>query len=179
MIMRVFGGWVFCYCCCSFEHSLHFGRNVSAFCRKWVLVLGYCPKLRRSGVRGALNYCRPFSIRIFSKIYKMLTFQTVFCELLKIEVVLWTVERESYRFPWLITHVMRLGCHPMLHHAVADAFFPVYVMKVLGRKGGVAPLVLNLGNRWRWVISLTLQPLHALEKEFPEPLSRNVIGPQN
>jgi len=40
-------------------------------------------------------------------------------------------------------------------------------MNIFGRNGGVAALVLNLGNRWRWVVSLMLRPLHALEKEFP------------
>jgi len=28
------------------------------------------------------------------------------------------------------------------------------------RSGGIAPRILNLGNRWRWVVSFTLRPLY-------------------
>jgi len=33
----------------------------------------------------------------------------------------------------------------------------------------IAPLVLNLGTRWRWVVNFTLRPLHP-RKRTPVPI---------
>jgi len=36
----------------------------------------------------------------------------------------------------------------------------VHVMKAHIESTGAAPLTVNLGNRWGWVVNFTLQPLH-------------------
>jgi len=36
----------------------------------------------------------------------------------------------------------------------------VQTKKIFNRSGGTAPLILNLGMRWRWMVSLTLQLLY-------------------
>jgi hypothetical protein len=40
---------------------------------------------------------------------------------------------------------------------------PVYVMKAYRRSRGTAPLILNLGTRWRWVVNFMAQPLYPRE----------------
>jgi hypothetical protein len=39
-----------------------------------------------------------------------------------------------------------------------DEVVPVHAMQAYGGRSGVAPLILNLGTRWKWVANLTLQP---------------------
>jgi hypothetical protein len=48
---------------------------------------------------------------------------------------------------------------------------------VLGR-GGIVPRVLDLGTKWRWVISFTVQPLYPEGKSFWCPLNRRLGGLQ-
>jgi len=36
---------------------------------------------------------------------------------------------------------------------------PVHAMKIYRRSRGIAPLILNLGTRLRWVVNFTPQPL--------------------
>jgi hypothetical protein len=43
-------------------------------------------------------------------------------------------------------------------------------------KGGIAPLSLKLGTRWRWLVSMTLRPLYPRVKSFLYPLSRRRVG---
>ena len=45
--------------------------------------------------------------------------------------------------------------------------------------GGLAPHILNLGTRWRWVISLTLRPLYFRIKIRLYTLNRRLSVPQN
>jgi len=40
----------------------------------------------------------------------------------------------------------------------------LHAIKMHGENGGVAPLILNLGNSWRLVASTMLQPLDAIGK---------------
>jgi len=40
----------------------------------------------------------------------------------------------------------------------------LHAIKMHGENGGVAPPILNLGNRWRLVVSTMLQPLYAKGK---------------
>jgi hypothetical protein len=50
--------------------------------------------------------------------------------------------------------------------------------RVLGI-GGMAPRILGLGTRWRWVISFTPRPLHPQGKCPWYPLDRRLGGPQS
>jgi len=49
-----------------------------------------------------------------------------------------------------------------------------HVMKAYMGRRGTAPLILNLGNRWRWAIYITLRLLYPFQRslvgEVPEPL---------
>jgi hypothetical protein len=42
--------------------------------------------------------------------------------------------------------------------------FCVHAMKLCNGSRGVAPLILNLGTRWRWVVNFTPQPLYPWER---------------
>jgi len=45
--------------------------------------------------------------------------------------------------------------------------------------GGIVPCTLNLGTRWRWVVSFTAQPLYPQIKSPWYPLDRRLGKPQN
>jgi hypothetical protein len=49
---------------------------------------------------------------------------------------------------------------------------------VLG-SGSIAPLILDLGTRWRWVASFTPRPLYPQGKSPSYPLARRLGGPQS
>jgi len=49
---------------------------------------------------------------------------------------------------------------------------------ILG-SGGIAPLILDLGTRWRWVVSFTPRPLYPQEKSPWYPLDRSLCGLQS
>jgi hypothetical protein len=52
-------------------------------------------------------------------------------------------------------------------------------MKACLRSGGVAPRILDLGTRWKWVVSFTPRPLYTQGKSPCYPLDRRLGGPQN
>ena len=56
-------------------------------------------------------------------------------------------------------------------------FFPVQVAKARAGEGGrgVAPPILNLGNRWMWVVSFTLRP-HYSRKDGLVPIKQGSIA---
>jgi hypothetical protein len=45
--------------------------------------------------------------------------------------------------------------------------------------GGISPRILDLGTRWRWVVSFTPQPLYSQGKDPWYPLDRRLGGPQS
>jgi hypothetical protein len=45
--------------------------------------------------------------------------------------------------------------------------------------GGIAPRILDLGTRWRWVVSFTPQSLYPQGKSTWYPLDRRMGGPQS
>jgi hypothetical protein len=49
------------------------------------------------------------------------------------------------------------------------AVVPVYPMKTYRGNRGRAPLILNLGTSWRWVVNITPQPLYPPERD-PIPI---------
>jgi hypothetical protein len=52
-------------------------------------------------------------------------------------------------------------------------------MKAYWGSGGVAPRILNLGTRWRWVVSFTPRPLYTQGKSPWYLLDRRLGGPQS
>jgi hypothetical protein len=53
-------------------------------------------------------------------------------------------------------------------------------MKAYWGNGDIAPGILDLGTRWRWVVSFTPQPLYPQGKTLPRyPLDRRLSGPQS
>jgi hypothetical protein len=46
--------------------------------------------------------------------------------------------------------------------SVGSKVVAVHAMKAYGESGNVAPLILNLGPRWRSVVNFTLRPLYLL-----------------
>jgi hypothetical protein len=45
--------------------------------------------------------------------------------------------------------------------------------------GGIAPRIINLGTRWRWVVSSKPRPLYPQGKRPRYPLDRGLGGPRN
>jgi hypothetical protein len=52
-------------------------------------------------------------------------------------------------------------------------------LKVYCGSGGIAPRILDLGARWRWVVSFTLRPLYPQGKSPWYTLDRRLGGPQS
>jgi hypothetical protein len=52
-------------------------------------------------------------------------------------------------------------------------------MKTFWGSGGIAPRILDLGTRWRWVVSFTHRPLYLQGKIPWYPLDRRLGGPQS
>jgi hypothetical protein len=53
----------------------------------------------------------------------------------------------------------------------------VHAMKAYGRSRIIAPLILNFGNTWRSVVTVTIRPLYP-GKEPRYLLNRRLVGPQ-
>jgi hypothetical protein len=51
-------------------------------------------------------------------------------------------------------------------------------MKAYWESGGIAPHILDVGIRWRWVVSFTLRPLYPQRKSPWYPLGRRLGGPK-
>jgi hypothetical protein len=52
-------------------------------------------------------------------------------------------------------------------------------MKTFWGSGSIAPRTLDLGTRWRWVVSFTPRPLYPPGKSSWYPLDRRLGGPQS
>jgi len=50
-------------------------------------------------------------------------------------------------------------------------------MKVYWGSGGITPRILDLGTRWRWVVSFTPQPPYSREREPGTHWIRGWVGP--
>jgi hypothetical protein len=64
----------------------------------------------------------------------------------------------------------------MIHKRIK--VFPVHSMKAYKGSGDMAPLILNLGTKWRWIVNFTLLPLYP-RKEPQYVLNTRPSGPQN
>jgi hypothetical protein len=54
----------------------------------------------------------------------------------------------------------------------------VHAMKACRENGCIASLILNLGSRWRWVVSFMPQPLYPYGKNSRYPLHGIWVGPR-
>jgi hypothetical protein len=54
-----------------------------------------------------------------------------------------------------------------------------HAMKTYWGSGGVAPRILNLGARWRWVVSFMTHTLYVRRNNPRYPLDRRLCGPQS
>jgi hypothetical protein len=61
-------------------------------------------------------------------------------------------------------------CHFLSEHYATEAYW--------GSRG-IAPCILDLGTRWRWVVSFTLLPVYPQGKSYMFPLDRRLCGPQS
>jgi hypothetical protein len=52
-------------------------------------------------------------------------------------------------------------------------------MKAYWGSEGIAPRILDLGTKWRWVVSFTPRPLYSQEKSPWYPLDKKLDGPQS
>jgi hypothetical protein len=105
----------------------------------------------------------PISTEWKTDVRDFLPFQAVFCTAEEVErsyclKEAWgsTLERFSVRCSVRSTHEDRC----MYKRKVV----PVYAVKAYRGSGGVAPPILNLGTRWRWVVNSTPRPLCLRER---------------
>jgi hypothetical protein len=82
---------------------------------------------------------------------------------------LWT---HSVRF-----NALTFKCLSMIRHELKGKVVPVHAMKAYGWSRGIAPLILNLGTRWRCVVNFTPRSLYP-GKEPRYPLNKRQGGPQ-
>jgi hypothetical protein len=54
-----------------------------------------------------------------------------------------------------------------------------HAIKAYWGNGGISPRILDLGTRWRWVVSFTQRPLYTQGKSPWYPLDRRMGGPQS
>jgi hypothetical protein len=54
-----------------------------------------------------------------------------------------------------------------------------HAMKTYWGSGGIAPRILDLGTRWRWMVSFTPRPLYPQGKNPWYTLNRRLGEPQN
>jgi hypothetical protein len=54
-----------------------------------------------------------------------------------------------------------------------------HTMESCRGNGCIAPCILYLGTRWRWVVSFTPRPLYPKGKSLSYPLDRRLGGPQS
>jgi hypothetical protein len=54
-----------------------------------------------------------------------------------------------------------------------------HAMKTCWESGGIVPHILDLGTRWRWVVSFMPWPLYPQGKSTWYPLDRRLGGPQS
>jgi hypothetical protein len=54
-----------------------------------------------------------------------------------------------------------------------------HAMRAYWGSGGIAPRILAIGSRWRWVVSLTPRPLYSQEKSPCYSLDRRLGEPQS
>jgi hypothetical protein len=64
-------------------------------------------------------------------------------------------------------------------HEYIHCLIKHHAMKAYWGSGGIAPHILDLGTRWRWVVSFTLRPLYPQGKRPSYPLDRRLGGPQS
>jgi len=57
-------------------------------------------------------------------------------------------------------------------------FIKHHAVKTYWGSRGTAPLILNLGTRWRWVVSFTLRPLYPSVNCSRYLLDRRLGGPK-
>jgi hypothetical protein len=70
-----------------------------------------------------------------------------------------------------LTKYHTIKTYPLLNYAS-------HHKDVLG-SGGMAPRILNLSTKWRWVVSFTPRPLYCRGKSPRHPLDRRLDGPQS
>jgi hypothetical protein len=82
-------------------------------------------------------------------------------------------QREKFHNLYYLPSTLPLKIVPMLFLNWAPPH-----ESVLG-SGSIAPHILYLGPRWRWVVSFTLRPLYLQGKSPWYPLDRRLGGPQS
>jgi hypothetical protein len=77
------------------------------------------------------------------------------CHLCAVCGLTWLQKRGSANSPLPLRHSKKFHCFVVLARSVAERF----EVNVICGSGGIAPRILNLGTRWRWVVSFTTRPL--------------------
>jgi hypothetical protein len=65
------------------------------------------------------------------------------------------------------------------HYEIVSCAYISPLLESVWVSGGIAPRILNLCTRWRWVVSFMTQPLYPRGKNPRYPLDRRLGGPEN
>jgi hypothetical protein len=89
---------------------------------------------------------------------------------------------EYLNFKFITTFTV--GCQCCVYKKVKKVKFSLcltkhHAMKAYCGSGGIAPRILDLGTRCRWVVSFTPRPLYLKGKSRWYPLNRRLGGPQS
>jgi hypothetical protein len=71
------------------------------------------------------------------------------------------------------------GCKVKVKVKLSLCLTKHHSMKMYWASGGIAPHILYLRTRWRWVVSFTPRPLYPQGKSSWYPLNRRLRGPQS
>jgi hypothetical protein len=85
--------------------------------------------------------------------------------------------RSSYVLYWAIQWISRF--HRYIKVKLSLCLTKHHAMKSYWGSGGIAPRILDLGTRWRRVVSFTPWPLYPQGNSHWDPLDRRLGGPQS
>jgi hypothetical protein len=103
------------------------------------------------------------------------------CICLPWELCVYLVQHVSTPFPSVRTVCI---CCVMLRYSApikkvkSPCVTKHHVIEMYWGNGGIAPRILDLGTRWRWVVSYTPLPLYSQGQSPLYPLVRRLGGPQ-
>jgi hypothetical protein len=88
-------------------------------------------------------------------------------------------DTSSYQLKWLFTIVDLMYLKVISLKAVPVFLTQHHAMNAYWRNGGIAPHIIELGTRWRWVVSFTFRRLYPQGKSSLYSLDRRLFGPQS
>jgi hypothetical protein len=95
------------------------------------------------------------------------------------DVVLSQVRGQLYLHSGTLHHIQHIIYHKIkLKVKLPLCLTEHHAMNAYWGSGSIDPYILDLGTRWRWVVSFTCRPLYPQGKSLWYPLNRRLVAPQ-